>query len=198
MSGEAAPLTIEGTCLAVTGYEENYLRFVDEGFRLIGITNLVPSDLTVDSSEVYGFGKEATPWDDEMGARYRVEYQQRTSRALPPLLKVKITAEVVEASPEETAAYWAAEQQRTREIPHDLVRRQVHTVRSLAISALDATRQDEEPNTNAGETGSTLVVASPTSASGGECHNCCYPAPGRHCPDGKHVLSTRSASPEGR
>jgi hypothetical protein len=107
---------IEGRCLAVSGHEDNYLDFID-GQRSLGITGLVPPDLVVDWSEATAFGRDEN--DDYAGwANARAEFKQRTGRELPPVLKVKITAEVVEASAEETAAYWAGVRARYREIPH--------------------------------------------------------------------------------
>lgn len=112
---------VEGLCLAVIGYEEDYLDFIETETRssgLRGINSFIPEELRVNSSETPAFERVGSDWDEPMWAEHRKEYIERTGRQLPPLLKVKVRVEVVEASAEETAAYWAQEQAKMRELPY--------------------------------------------------------------------------------
>jgi hypothetical protein len=110
-----AEAVIEGVCVPVSGYEEDYLDFfgkaADEG-RNLGVCGLVRMTGAVPTnwSEATAFDMALLAEPDEYGTstwkELREEYQQREGRKFPPLYRVKIKVEVEQVPDEEAEKLW--------------------------------------------------------------------------------------------
>ena len=98
---------LEGTGLAVSGYEEDYLDF---GPGFVGITDLVTRaagvgspDWSVLTAFEYCDSPASENWQETADG-----YRLSTGRKWPPVYRVRIHIEAEELSPDEADAWWVA------------------------------------------------------------------------------------------
>lgn len=102
---------LEGKCLAISGYEENYLDFIEGEDTAAGICGLVTSAAGLDSPEWRYMTAFEFPGDDHWQPLIE-EYRRESGRHYPPVYKVRIVVEAEPVSPDEERAYWEGVQQK--------------------------------------------------------------------------------------
>ena len=103
----------EGVCLAVSGYEEDYLDFAEPG-SACGIAELVEQAAGMESPRwdvltAFELVQSSTAGRDTWSTTV-ADYQAETGRKWPPVYRVKIRVEAEALSDEETEVFWLKRQ----------------------------------------------------------------------------------------
>jgi len=103
---------IEGICVAVTGYEEDFLRFANGD--TVGACSMVKAagahPLEWRTETAFSSGGKIDSRIAQEWEKLREEYRNDTGNEYPSAYRVRIRVEVEALTPAETAAYWKERQ----------------------------------------------------------------------------------------